>query len=744
MGIAAVTLLVGVHLVLSAPMRVPIIHPDELGYLENARFLARGGLRSETEYYPGFSLLLVPLWWMSKVPALIYRQTLELEAVLGGLSAFLAWRLSAHVAPALTGRRRLAIVSLVAAYPPFLLYGDVALAETTFVVVFGIVVLLAARALPTRRPGPWLAVGVSAGVLTMVHPRGLAVVVAAALMALVVLGLRRTSVAPLAALAVGLGASLAATRGLVSYVKGPVATGFAAYRPDGVVSKSLSVHGAASLVAELAGQLFYLSVGTFGLVPLALLLGGTALWRVARGDRHPRVMTQAFVTLSFVGVWALSSLFMNLGDRADKLIYGRYNEGVIVPLLIMALADVIGLGVVERVRHVSAARHRAYASRRWIVAASFTIGVTGLFVGLSHPPRALRGTLNPVNVLALAPVLVRMGNRIDPLTLGLIGVGAVAVLSTTSRRSPAVAVLMIAALFGASAIDTERSYFVPGTRARAAQDDVATAIVAIEHATTVDHGCIGYDADQSVDYNYYNDRFLLPGQRFVWFDGGRAAAPCGTLVISRRPDFAARHPAARLITTEDYQRQSLWAVPRDGDPSFDVLATGGWLAPPGPEVVAGVALPPEARSGSALAIVQDGTLSVASGATISVTMQVAHRAGGAPWPDAASLHSGTALFAVQLAARWYPDVDPFNHPGDPAACPSGFGAPVALACPAPVDLPATLLPGQRALVPLHLRAADSSGHPLAPGVYRLQFGLLQQGVGSFSDPVLDVPITVRA
>ena len=34
-------------------------------------------------------------------------------------------------------------------------------------------------------------------------------------------------------------------------------------------------------------------------------------------------------------------------------------------------------------------------------------------------------------------------------------------------------------VFIASVIDTERSYIVPGTRARAAQDDIAAAIVAI-------------------------------------------------------------------------------------------------------------------------------------------------------------------------------------------------------------------------------------------------------------------------
>lgn len=742
-GTAGLTLLVGIHLVLSAPMRVPIIHPDELGYLENARFLAHGGLRSETEYYPGFSLLLVPLWWLSRSPSLIYRHALELEAVLGGLGAWLSWRLTPHLTPGLVGWRRLAVVALVAIYPPFLLYGNFALAETAFVCVFAIVVLATARAIPTRRPMPWLGLGLASGGLALVHPRGFAVVVAAVLIAAVVLGPNKSSISPFAGLVAGLGASLGVTRWLVSYVKGPTSNGFAAYRPDGIISKSLSLHGASSLVVELAGQLFYLSVATFGLVPLGLLLGGRALIRVLRGDRTHQMLTQAFVTLSFLGVWTLSSLFMNLGDRADKLIYGRYNEGVLVPLLVIGLADVLGPGLADRVRHLSAVRHRGHATRRWLVTGLLAIIGSGLFVRYGHPSTALRGTLNPVNVLALAPVLTRMGLRIDPVVLGAIGVGGMAILALTAWRWPAIAVVILAIVFVGSTVDTEMGYIVPGTRARAAQNTIADTILAIEHETAVDTRCIGYDADRTVDYNYYNDRFLLPGQRFLWFDGAKLGTPCGTLVISRQPDFAARYPAARLIVTENYLSQSLWALPRDSDPSFDLLASGGWLFPPSPTAPAGVALPAEDLAGSALSLDHGGVIGVRSGGTADVSLSVAHRSGGAPWPDAASLHSGSAEYAVQVAVRWFAGSDPFDHPGDPIACPSGFGAPVAQSCPPPVDLPATLLPGQRVEIPLQLRAVDSAGRPLSPGTYRVHFGLLQQGVASFSDPPLDIPVLVR-
>src|SRR5580704_15786485 len=143
-GALGVVIIVGVHLALAAPMRVPIIHPDELGYLMDARFLARGGLSAPIQYYPGFSLLVVPIWMATRVPTTAYRSALVVNAALAGVGAVLAWRLTTWLVPQLVGWRRAVVVALACGYPPFLLYGDFALAEVAFGALFSGVVLLAA------------------------------------------------------------------------------------------------------------------------------------------------------------------------------------------------------------------------------------------------------------------------------------------------------------------------------------------------------------------------------------------------------------------------------------------------------------------------------------------------------------------------------------------------------------------------------------------------------------------------
>ena len=716
-AVSALLVLIGAHLTLAAFMRVPIIQPDELGYLQNARFLARGGPRSETEYYPGFSLLLVPLWWISTDPTFAFRGALVIEALLAAVGAVLCWRLTAALAPALAGWRRAVVVLVAVGTPAAVLYGNFALAEVTFAVVFTAVVLIAAKAFAGHNPLWWLALGVSSGALALVHPRGFAVVVAVGIFALLILGVRWRTFPALAAVTAGVAVSAAATRWLVTVTKGPVAPDFGAYRPDSVLSKSLSLHGGLSLFSELAGQLWYLSVTTFGLVPLALLLGGRSLVRVVRGDRTGWVLAQGFATLSFLGVWALSSLFMNLGDRADKLIYGRYNEGVIIPLLVIALADLLRA---RSERHFRATHDRG-AARRWLTTSVLGIVGCGAILQLGHTTAQLHGPLNPANVLGLAPILNRMGGHIHVVTMSAIMLGAIVVLAAVAWRLPFVSVLCVAAAFGWVAVDLQSSYLVPGTRARANQDDIASALGALQHVPGIDLSCVAWERDKAVDYNYYNDRFLVPGLRFLQYDPTRLPGPCGTLVVSTAADFASRFPGARIVTSENFVAQTLWAVPRPGDPTFSVLEGDGWLSPPTVTLGASVAIPAANLRGSQIDVTDGDDLSVTSGRSRSLTIVVHHGQGGAPWPSVAALHSGSGQFAVQVAVSW-----------------DGMDGPTGT-----FNLPETLLPGQRARFAIPLIAVNAAGAPIAPGTYTVHLGLLQQEVGSFSDAGATMTVRVN-
>jgi hypothetical protein len=719
----AVAAVVAAHLALMAPLRVPVIHPDELGYVQNAHYLARGGLKPTTEYYPGYSLLLVPLWWLSRDPLTVWRGALIVNAALAGLAVVLMWCLLGRLAPELDRRWRALIVAATAAYPALLLLSDFSMAETAFATAYLGVCLLAARAFEgaedagaaTPGWGRWALLGAGCGLLALVHPRGFAVYVAVGLVGLVALArsLRRGRWAPLAALAAGLAVGFGVTRVLVVTLKDP-ASRFSAYSPGGILSRAASVHGVLSLVSEAGGQLFYLSVATLGLVPFGLWLTLRALRAAVSGDRRAAVLTRAFVGLAFVGIWAVSSLFMNLGTRADKLIYGRYNDGAVAPLLLLALAE-LARPAASRALGPGRARLRAVAT--WVVVGAGALVVSAAFTGLGHPGSEVHGPLNPVNVIAIVPYITHFGGKVEVLALLGVGLAGLAVLAAVAVRWPAVAVAALAALFVALAVRTQATYILPGSRARAAQNAVPLALAGLRAHTAADLSCVGWDEAAADDFFLYAAEFDLPSQRIEPYGPGLASrAPCGPVVASPDPGFAARYPGARLITVDPYEQLSLWVLP--GTPTEATLAAAGWLLPasPGP-------LPAASRTDT-LAF-GAAARSVGGGGTQTLHVAVTHPDGGAPWPDRFTYEG---LDAVRLGVWWEPSA---GGPGsDP--CPVPGGAIQAAACEV-VDLPRVAAPGSTTDLGVVLQAWSGDGRPLPAGTYTVHLGLYQDGVGTFTD-----------
>jgi hypothetical protein len=716
-----VLVVVGAHLALMAYMRAPVIHPDELGYVQNAHYLARGGLRPTTEYYPGYSLLLVPLWWASRDPLTVWRGALVVNAVLAGAAAVLAWRLLGRLAPGLGRGWQALIVAATVAYPALVLFSDFSMAETAFAAAFLGVCLLAARAASRLDWRPWAALGAACGLLALVHPRGFAVYVAAVLLGLAALAPRgwRRAAAALGALAGGLLGGFVVTRLLVDALKDPESR-FSAYSPGGILSRAASAHGLASLVSEAGGQLFYLSVATFGLVPYGLWVSLRSVGAWAKGDRRGVVLARAFPGVAFMGVWGVSALFMNLGTRADKLVYGRYNDAAVAPLLLLALAELarpfgVAGGATRR-------RARVRAVATWAGVGGVALVASAAFTGLGHPGHEVHGPLNPVNVIAIVPYIREFGGKVEVLALLGVGLAGLAVLGVIARRWPALAAGALATVFVLLAVRTQATYIVPGTRARAGQDVVPVALAALRARTTADLRCVAWDNPGTDDFSLYATEFDLPDQRIRPFGAG-LGGPCGPLVVSPDPGFAARYPGARLVTSDPYAGTRLWALP--GTATAAALASAGWVFAAG----APTALPPDARAGG-VAVASPAPVVVQSGGEAKVRATVTHPSGGAPWPTLLTFPVGAD--AVRLSLQWS------------AASPGGDGVAPATGCPAfsvptavplaceNADLPRVVLPGSAVDVVAVLHAVSADGQPLPPGVYSVRLGLYQQLVGTFS------------
>ncbi len=178
-------------------------------------------------------------------------------------------------------------------------------------------------------------------------------------------------------------------------------------------------NGVAVLVS-LLGQTWYLLATTLGIIAY----GAVALVRSAAGARSASAPTRgdARVVLVVVGASvALSVVFMSDRWRSDQLVYGRYNDAVVTPVLVVGLAALFAAIPYRRLLTTT------------IVAAVLTLASGGLLWALRADVLSQTNGLEPM-ILGVQPFatsdttidVVRISAWAAALTLALGGLALAA------------------------------------------------------------------------------------------------------------------------------------------------------------------------------------------------------------------------------------------------------------------------------------------------------------------------------
>lgn len=697
------------HAVLGLAMRAPVIHPDELGYVSAARFLAGRGLAPQTEYFPGYSLLLVPVARVISDPLRLWHAALLVNAVLAGLTVVLAAALVRRLAPGLPTGHRLLVVGALSLYAPLLLWSNLAIAENVLIPGFLAGVLLVWRAFESGRPGWWAGAGAATAALYGVHPRGIVIALALVAVALVTQRPWRTHTRPLTALAAGMGAVGAAAWLLATWVAREAPASARAYDVSGTLTKNFTGTKLAGLAAEIGGQIWYLTVATWGLFPIGMAACLALLGRVVTGRRRdPEAATAAFVALSVLGVMALGSLFINNDVRLDYLVYGRYNEGVLAPVLLLGLLAVTRLAA----RATSSASTRARSLRVAALVVAGTMGASAAVLVLGRGAATFDLPVVRSNVLGLDALLAWRGYTLPVVVISLAGLLGAGLVLAAGWVRPLAAVAVTGALFVPSVMSGQQ-FLVDGSHQRATERAVATAVGAVDRRVAGAPSCVAYDLAGVSRWHEANYRMFLPGVRLQAFTSMSGRAPCSELVVSGRSDFATAFPGSRRVMLENNYHQSLWALP---GPVQDRLAMAGWLLP----VALPSPLPTTARHYRMVPAPHrplPRVLAFRAGRHADLDLVVTHTGTGTPWPNTFGLRS--AIQAVRIGVRWYR----LGEPGRPDGFPTIDWA--------RTELPRSLLPGESVPVRVRLEPRERDGAPLSAGTYQVQVEVVQDGVGWF-------------
>jgi hypothetical protein len=699
--------LIVLHITQVLRLQAPQIFTDEGGYLANARYMVSGYGRTGSGYASGYSLLLVPAALFTTAPIRFYHAALVTNAVLSVISPLLALMLVRTLQPK-SGRWVALVTAALVAFAPLAFYFvGLTMSENALLPATLAAALLLARA--AVRDERWARLGAAAAgaFAYWTSPRGI-IVTAATLVALAWLTFdeRRSFLSLLpevGTIAVAAFVGKVFTRA----VNGTSNTAGYGGLTQGITSVVKHPGLWSHWLGAVLGRFAYLGVASAGLtiVGLVVSIGWLVGRRPAPDDalQRARRSVAVFAVLSIV-VTVLADAARVAGiskfDRIDHLYFGRYNEVLALPALVIGASWML-----------------SHARRRRGLGVVVVVG-GGLFVALGlvrvlipHPPPN-----HPVMAAAVpAWIPLNWFLNLDTLPSALLAGAAIATLALALLWvEPRVfGIVLVVVIAPAVAVSHIRNLEPPSVGS-AARGTLSHAIEALGKQG-VPTKCAEFEQVPNVGdllWEEYDYRFLVPKTTFVHAPNG-PNPKCGPLVISSGLSYATRNPAARLVALENYSNLTLWLDTSRVSPTLRAkVAQAGLLTPNNPCT----ALPAAAYQAPITA-----TVTLAPGQNVSTTIvdiSVAHAGAGAPWLASLGTLNANRCGQVDLIASVFDEAQ----------------QPVYVRT---IPLPRTVLPGDT----VHVREplADPKLGPKtftlrANHAYSVRIALVQQGVRVFGGP----------
>lgn len=298
--------------------RTPLMYADEAGYIGWVRQILFGtstGIR----YLPGYSLLLMPIFLITDEITVAYPLILLVNALLGASIPVLFYRLIPYLAKELSWKRRLMVSVLGSLYPPFLLYGNMALCEILLIVLFLALTLSIARlSFEPQQWGNWLAVVVLAGYLALTHARAFVLLPVVFLTLLLIAHKKvgKEKMKPVY-LALGVCGVLVVVCALFFITN---SSNNNAVHLQKQILRFFTKRGFRDTLYVGVAQGLYLVMASFGVVV-------TGVWYAVKRllQKSEDFITVGFLLCSFFAVMFLSAVYMSHHAKPVHIIYGRYN-----------------------------------------------------------------------------------------------------------------------------------------------------------------------------------------------------------------------------------------------------------------------------------------------------------------------------------------------------------------------------------------------------------------------------------
>ncbi len=540
---------------------LPLITADESVYWAHARFFS-GAAPMPTLYGShffafGYSLFLVPAFWLFESPTTAYTASLVISAFLMSTLYLILY----YVLVCLLGissRLAIFVAFITCLYPPLLLRANFAWAENAYMPGFMLLIALFGTLLRQKSLRLALLFGLLLGCMYTIHARSLPLIPIAAIY-LAVLGYFRVLRWRVVAASLTVTALvLVSTRIVVNYLKLQSESGIPEMSMSAVIAHLLSLQGLHDVVHMANMQVLQVIQSSFGLFLVGLLAVGHLLWKrlsnsPASFTNDVATATLTFFILAWMGTLTLAAAHLANPIQHVFFLLGRYVDGISAPFLALGLSAVLSA-------------HQRYPSRQGLilivlVAVSTLVAV----LGLSH---FLPATFVPFS--GIYPFLALLDSSPALICASAVAIVCFAVLVLATGRIRIMAVLAITVLFLLTSAYDYRFGILP------LQDRVARTSTLASYIRTYlgSPPAIAYDTTYYHPLTYFTYEYLLPHTRFIPFDGAAGEKPPADIVISgsrwqEAVTLGAQFWQVEPAITTVGANQALWTLP--GPQQSDLL-----------------------------------------------------------------------------------------------------------------------------------------------------------------------------
>ena len=331
---------------------VPVVIHDEFGYLANAAFLAGkdwSGITPISPYYSyGYSILLVPLFWLDLTPEIMYKIIIIMNVFFYLISYILSFICFRKIFGSINNNKIALFCSIVMFYGAYLFNSHMVWVEAFIYMLFWIALYLLISLMNSANLFKSLLFAVTLIYMYVVHQRAVGIVCCGILIMILLLISKKITLTQFFAFVITIALCFVLQTILKDYVTSqiwnqPIVSSLADLNDyGGQILKILDILTSPvaffKVVRGILAKYLYLIISSASIIVFGLVYCIKNIIQYIRNKDNLPVI-EIFCFLSLLASITISSIFFYQSQRLDTIIYGRYSEFVLAPLLIFGLYE---------------------------------------------------------------------------------------------------------------------------------------------------------------------------------------------------------------------------------------------------------------------------------------------------------------------------------------------------------------------------------------------------------------------